>query len=86
MAISSKFIRMSLKKYLLYSFVTVWTMVLILALVAAIVHQVSFQKSSDRLQLERSVASLESQTIQLTHTVNKQQREIFRILNTPYYE
>ena len=86
MAISSKFIRMSLKKYLLYSFVTVWTMVLILALVAAIVHQVNFQKSSDRLQLERSVASLESQTIQLTHTVNKQQREIFRILNTPYYE
>ena len=86
MAISSKFIRMSLKKYLLYSFVTVWTMVLILALVAAIIHQVNFQKSSDRLQLERSVASLESQTIQLTHTVNKQQREIFRILNTPYYE
>ena len=77
---------MSLKQYLLYSFVTVWTMVLILALVAAIVHQVNFQKSSDRLQLERSVASLESQTIQLTHTVNKQQREIFRILSTPYYE
>jgi len=86
MVTASNLIRMSLKKYLIYSFVTVWTMALIIALIATIVHQVNFQKSSDRLQLERRVSGLEAQTIQLTNTVHTQQNKIFKILSTPYYE
>ena len=50
---------MTLKKYLAYSFGTLWTIVLIMALVATIVHQVKYQDSSDKIHLEWEVKTLE---------------------------
>ena len=51
---------MTLKKYLAYSFGTLWTIVLIIALVATIVHQVKYQDSSDKIHLEWEIKGLNS--------------------------
>ena len=57
--------RMSLKKYLTYSFVTLWTVVLIIALIATLIHQVNFQDSAKELHLNFQVATLESNNQEL---------------------
>jgi len=50
---------MTLKKYLAYSFGTLWTIVLIIALVATIVHQVKYQESPNKIHLEWEIKYLE---------------------------
>lgn len=50
---------MTLKKYLAYSFGTLWTIVLIIALVGTIVHQVKYQDSPDKIHLEWEIKHLE---------------------------
>ena len=77
---------MSLKKYLTYSFITLWTVVLIIALIASIIHQIRFQDSATHLHLNREVASLEFQNAQLEGSLYKREQEIIKMLNTPYYE
>ena len=77
---------MSLKKYLTYSFITLWTVVLIIALIASIIHQIRFQDSATHLNLNREVASLEFQNAQLEGSLYKREQEIIKKLNTPYYE
>ena len=77
---------MSLKKYLTYSFVTLWTVVLIIAIIATIIHQVRFQDSATHLHLNWEVASLESQNTQLKSSLYKREQEIIQMLNEPYYE
>jgi hypothetical protein len=44
---------------MLYSFGTLWTVVLVIALVAAIIHQVRFQDSATEIHLNWEVRSLE---------------------------
>ena len=84
---------MSLKKYLTYSFVTLWTVVLIIAIIATIIHQVRFQDSATHLHLNWEVASLKSQNAQLAfqkhkleNSLYKREQEIIQMLNEPYYE
>ena len=77
---------MSLKKYLTYSFVTLWTVVLIIAIIATIIHQVRFQDSATHLHLNWEVASLKSQNAQLKSSLYKREQEIIQMLNEPYYE
>jgi hypothetical protein len=84
---------MSLKKYLAYSFGTLWTVVLIIALIATIIHQVRFQDSATHLHLKFEVTTLESQNAQLgfqkyelEYSLYKREQEIIKMLNTPYYE
>ena len=50
---------MDLKRYMAYSFASLWTVVLVIALVASIIHQVRFQDSATELHLNRQVRSLE---------------------------
>ena len=50
---------MGLRKYMVYSFGTLWTVVLVIALVASIIHQVRFQDSSTEIHLNWQVRSLE---------------------------
>ena len=52
---------MGLKRYMAYSFASLWTVVLVIALVASIVHQVRFQDSATELHLNRQMRSLEFQ-------------------------
>ena len=50
---------MDLKRYMAYSFASLWTVVLVIALVASIIHQVRFQDSATELHLNRQMRSLE---------------------------
>ena len=50
---------MKLKRYMVYSFASLWTVVLVIALVATIIHQVRFQDSSTEIHLNWQVRSLE---------------------------
>ena len=52
---------MGLRKYMVYSFASLWTVVLVIALVASIIHQVRFQDSATELHLNWEVRSLEFQ-------------------------
>ena len=49
---------MDLKRYMLLSFATLWTLGLITALVATIVHQIYYQKSNDKILLESEIQRL----------------------------
>ena len=51
--------KMGLKRYMVYSFGTLWAVVLVIALVASIIHQVRFQDSSTEIHLNWQVRSLE---------------------------
>ena len=84
---------MSIKKYLIYSFGTLWTMMLIIGLAAGIIHQVHFQDSATHIHLNFEVTSLKSQNTQLAlqnhkleNSLYKQEQEIIKMLNTSYYE
>ena len=61
----------SLRKYMAYSFAGLWTVVLIIALVVTIIHQVRFQDSSSELHLQRAVSSLELQNQNLRDSLDK---------------
>ena len=50
---------MGLKRYMVYSFASLWTVVLVIALVASIIHQVRFQDSPTHINLNWEVRSLE---------------------------
>ena len=50
---------MGLKKYMVYSFASLWTAALVIALVATIIHQVRFQDSATHIHLNWQVRSLE---------------------------
>lgn len=47
-----------MKKYMAYSFCTLWTLVLIIGLAAAIIHQVRFQDSPSELHLKHEISAL----------------------------
>ena len=49
---------MDLKKYMLLTFATLWTVLLIIALVATLIHQVNYQKSGEQIHLERQLSEL----------------------------
>ena len=49
----------SLRKYMAYSFAGLWTVVLVIALVATLIHQTRFQDSPTHIHLNWEVRSLE---------------------------
>ena len=82
-----------MKKYMAYSFGTLWTLVLIVALVAAIIHQVNFQDSGTEILLVHQVQTLESKNLllrsdkqQLGKTILVLEQEQFELLANPYFE
>jgi hypothetical protein len=54
-----------------YSFGTLWTVVLVIALVASIVHQVRFQDSATEIHLNRQMRSLEFQNQGLHNSLDQ---------------
>ena len=62
---------MGLKRYMVYSFGTLWTVVLVIALVASIIHQVRFQDSATELHLNWEVRSLEFQNRELSNSLDQ---------------
>jgi hypothetical protein len=77
---------MGLRKYMVYSFASLWTVVLVIALVAAIVHQVRFQDSATEIHLNWQVRSLEFQNQGLASTLRESEQMIIEILSVDYYE
>ena len=64
---------MGLRKYMVYSFGTLWTVVLVIALVASIIHQVRFQDSSTEIHLNWQVRALEFQNQGLHDSLDQSQ-------------
>jgi len=56
---------------MVYSFGTLWTVVLVIALVASIIHQVRFQDSATELHLNWEVRSLEFQNRELSNSLDQ---------------
>jgi len=82
-----------MKKYMAYSFGTLWMLVLIVALVAAIIHQVNFQDSGTEILLVHQVQTLESTNLllrsdkqQLGKTILVLEQEQLELLANPYFE
>ena len=75
-----------LRKYMVYSFGTLWTLVLVIALVASIIHQVHFQDSATEIHLKWQVRSLAFENQGLTSTLQAKEQMIFDILSVDYYE
>ena len=76
----------SLKRYMVYSFASLWTAALIIALVATIIHQVRFQDSATHIHLNWEVRSLEFENRGLEFSLREKDKMIFDILSVPYYE
>jgi len=73
-----------MKKYMAYSFGTLWTLALIITLVFTIIHNANFQDSPTELNLnhqvqtlEFTVQELETQNQDLAFSLNKTQKEYF---------
>ena len=62
---------MGLKKYMAYSFGTLWTVVLVIALVATIVHQVRFQDSATHMNLSHQVHNLRFDNQELKNSLDQ---------------
>ena len=77
---------MGLKRYMVYSFATLWTVVLVIALVASIIHQVRFQDSATEIHLNWQVHNLRFDNQDLESTLRAKEQFIFDILSAPYYE
>ena len=60
-----------LKRYMVYSFASLWTLVLVIALVAAIIHQVRFQDSSTEIHLNYQVHNLRFDNQELRHSLDQ---------------
>ena len=77
---------MGLRKYMLYSFASLWTLVLVIALVATVIHEARFQDSATEIHLNWEVRSLEFENQGLTSTLREREQMIFDILSVDYYE
>ena len=77
---------MGLKKYMAYSFASLWTAALVIALVATIIHQVRFQDSATHMNLSHQVHNLRFDNQRLESTLRAKEQFIFDILSAPYYE
>ena len=64
-----------MKKYMLYSFGTLWTLVLIVALVAALIHQTKYQGSPAEVNLKSQVYMLELKNQRLSDSLDQQATE-----------
>ena len=75
---------MDLKRYMVLSFATLWTLVLVLGLVTAIVHQVNYQGSAGKLNLEWKIGELSSDLSTAKQTI-LEQSELIKVLKCPWY-
>jgi len=64
-----------MKRYMVYSFCTLWTLVLIVALIGAVIHQVRFQDSPGQLKLEHEIKKLELENQNLTIKLETEVKE-----------
>jgi hypothetical protein len=56
---------------MVYSFAGLWTLVLVIALVAAVVHQVHFQDSTTHMNLSHQLHNLQFENQQLNNSLDQ---------------
>ena len=74
---------------MVYSFCTLWTLVLIIALIATVIHQTKFQDSAGQLKLENKIIILERQNHDLKQTNKSLKNDFFtyrQMWNDPVWE
>jgi hypothetical protein len=67
---------MDLKKYMAVSLGILWTLVLIISLTIAIVHNINFQKSPSQIHLETNIATLQTNLEIKDRIINTLQLEV----------
>ena len=84
---------MNLKKYILYSGISTWAIILLIAVVGAFVHQVKFQDSHKQIYMQLSIdnlkADLDKRNAQLEYMkyINDYYYKFnLELLNNPYKE
>ena len=78
-----------MKRYMVYSFCTLWTLVLIVAIIATIIHQTRFQDSPSQLKLKSEVIILERQNSDLQLKIKLLENDFFtyrQMWNGPMWE
>lgn len=75
---------MDLKRYMALSFATLWTLVLVVGLVAAIVHQANYQASAAKVNSEWKIKELSHDLSTARQTILEQSERI-KILECPWY-
>ena len=75
-----------MKRYMAYSFGTLWTVILAVALVGALIHQIQFQSSPGELNLNHQIRSLQTEIQQLGESIHGLEQEQLELLANPYYE
>ena len=70
---------MDLKRYMVLSFATLWTLALIMALITTIVHQINFQDSSTEINLKHKIKELSSDIIVLETDLQNQNIKILEL-------
>ena len=76
---------MNLKRYMVLSFATLWTFVLVIALITVIIHQIHFQESSDKLHLEWEIEELKADLSTKDQKILKLEDKIKKITWWWYY-
>ena len=84
---------MTFKRYLIYSGIATWAIILLIAVVGAFIHQVKFQDSHRQIYMQLSIDNLRSDlellNSQLTYikSVNDYYYQFnLELLNSPYTE
>ena len=67
---------MTLKKYLLLSSATVWTLVLVIAVIATLVHQINYQDSAQQLNYQDRIGVLNYQVKELRESEGRYKDKI----------
>jgi hypothetical protein len=75
-----------MKKYMVYSFGTLWTLVLIVVLVVAMIHEIQFQAGPGEHKLNTKMWLLQKDIQDLGETVHSLEQEQLELLANPYYE
>jgi uncharacterized protein YlxW (UPF0749 family) len=72
-----------MKRYMAYSFCTLWTLVLIVGLIAAVIHQAKFQASPTQSHLTAQINMLEQKNARLEENF-KQLKLTLKTTQTEY--
>ena len=67
------------------SFAALWTLILIIAVITTIVHQVNYQDSPDKIHLELEVKALESDIRERDAQIRKLETQLEHVTEWWYY-
>ena len=76
---------MDLKRYMVLSFATLWTLVLIITLIVSIIHNVNYQDSASQFHLEWEIKELKADVSTKDQQILRLEDRIKKITGWWYY-